>query len=346
MYILKYVLIGTLLTVVSQVSNSQAIVRKTLVEHFTNTKCSICASRNPGFYAVLTQNPNVLHVAYHPSSPYNTCLFSMQNKSENDARTKHYGLFGGTPTFVINGVQKSSSDVQDVNVYGPFQNQTSPISVNVFLSPSSNDSIKVMVEIKAVSQHNHTTLSLYVPLVEDTVFYNAPNGENKHYDVFRKSFTGINPINFAAPIMGGNPYIYTSKIAKSPLWNLKRLSAMGIVSSISALGVVSSSDLSVVQVEQSDVYNETMSSSVNESLNDIQRFTIYPNPALNTIQINANVDISGNQYDMYNSMGKIVKSGLITHDEMGIDIDWLPTGLYVMKIGKAINFISKSFLKL
>ena len=337
MYILKYVLIGTLLTVVSQVSNAQAIVRKTLVEHFTNTKCSICASRNPGFYAALPQNPNVLHVAYHPSSPYNTCLFSMQNKSENDARTKHYGLFGGTPTFAINGVQKSSSDVQDVNVYGPFQNQTSPFKINIFLSPLSNDSIKVMVEIKAVSQHNHTTLSLYVPLVEDTVFYAAPNGENKHYDVFRKSFTGINPINFAAPVMDGSPYIYTSKIAKNSLWNLKRLSAMGIVSAI---------DLSVVQVEQSDLYKETLSSSVNESLNDIQRLTIYPNPALNTIQINANVDISGNQYDMYNSMGKIVKSGIITHHEIVIDIDELPTGLYVMKIGKAINSVSKSFLKL
>ena len=58
------------------------------------------------------------------------------------------------------------------------------------------------------------------------------------------------------------------------------------------------------------------------------------------------MDISGNQYEMYNLMGKIVKSGLITHDEMVIDIDWLLSGLYTMKIGKTVNSVAKSFVKL
>ncbi|MBK9735206.1 MAG: hypothetical protein IPO92_09670 [Saprospiraceae bacterium] len=196
---LKKIIFTCLVLGIGNIPNAQVVTKKILVEHFTNTKCSICASRNPGFYSALAQNPDVLHIAYHPSSPYNTCLFSTQNKAENDARTKYYDLFGGTPTFTINGIEKSSSEVQSSNIYNAFKNQTSPLSVKMNLFPAGSDSIGVTVVITSVAEHSLTNLTLYVALTEDSVFYNAPNGEKVHYDVFRKSFTGDNPSAFIAP---------------------------------------------------------------------------------------------------------------------------------------------------
>src|SRR5688572_14710898 len=78
--------------------------RQVIVEHFTNTRCSICASKNPGFYSLLHGSyPQVLHIAYHPSAPYSNCYFSLQNPTENNSRTNYYGVYGSTPRAVIQG---------------------------------------------------------------------------------------------------------------------------------------------------------------------------------------------------------------------------------------------------
>ena len=79
------------------------VEQKVIIEHFTNTRCGICASRNPAFYQTLAYYPQALHIAYHPSSPYSSCAFNMHNSSENDQRTYFYNIYGGTPRAVIQG---------------------------------------------------------------------------------------------------------------------------------------------------------------------------------------------------------------------------------------------------
>src|SRR4051812_23780642 len=91
-----------LLCVTSHFAGAQ-VPKKIVVEHFTNTNCSICASKNPGFYANLSSQPNIQHIAVHPSSPYPACMLSQHNVTENDARTNYYGVYGSTPRFIING---------------------------------------------------------------------------------------------------------------------------------------------------------------------------------------------------------------------------------------------------
>tara|TARA_B110000285_G_C15096412_1_gene602244 strand:+ start:1583 stop:1825 length:243 start_codon:yes stop_codon:yes gene_type:complete len=77
------------------------VVKKVLVEHFTYTRCSVCASRNTGFITNLNAQSDVVHISYHPSSPYSNCQFNQYNLQENDDRTKYYGVFGSTPRLVI-----------------------------------------------------------------------------------------------------------------------------------------------------------------------------------------------------------------------------------------------------
>src|SRR5690606_20541686 len=106
--------------------------RKIIVEHFTNSNCSTCASRNPGFFANLNNHPEVLHMSVHPSAPYSNCLLYQQNATDNDARTNYYGIYGGTPRIVVNGnVVSASTNYSSASIFTNYLSQTSPASIRI-----------------------------------------------------------------------------------------------------------------------------------------------------------------------------------------------------------------------
>ena len=163
------------------------VEKKVIIEHFTNSRCSICASRNPTFYQTLEDYPQVLHIAYHPSSPYATCIFSQHNPTENDSRANYYGVYGGTPRAVIQGsvipVQNPLIGVEQIEAH---LGKTADYRVTVTNSQVSGNTYKVTVEIERVSGTNPETVLMFAGLAEEEVQYEAPNGENLHHDVFRK----------------------------------------------------------------------------------------------------------------------------------------------------------------
>lgn len=164
------------------------VERKVIVEHFTNSKCSSCASRNPAFYSTLANYPDVLHIAYHPSAPYVTCIFSQHNPIENDLRTKNYGIFGGTPRAVLQGevipIQSTLISAEQIEAA---LGGTSDYSVVISTVETSMNNFKVTIEIKRESGLTTETLKVFAGLAEKEVHYNAPNGEDLHHDVFRKT---------------------------------------------------------------------------------------------------------------------------------------------------------------
>ena len=108
------------------------VAKKIIVEHFTNTNCGICGSRNPGFYKNLNNFPEILHLSVHPSSPYASCKLSQQANPDNDARTNYYGIFGGTPRLVVQGtVVSANADYNSPNLFAPYLNTTSPMSIKI-----------------------------------------------------------------------------------------------------------------------------------------------------------------------------------------------------------------------
>ena len=166
------------------------VLKKAVVEHFTNTNCSVCASRNPGFYTNLTTQTNVLHLAIHPSSPYPNCLLYQQNTTANDARTNYYGVYGSTPRLVINGtVISASANYSSSAIFTPYLGLTSPASIRIVQEKFNADSIRLTITIKTEAANTLGALLLFVALAEDTVFYTGGNGEPLHFDVFRKSLT-------------------------------------------------------------------------------------------------------------------------------------------------------------
>jgi hypothetical protein len=156
----------------SAVANAQ-VVKKIVVEHFSNTNCSVCASRNPGLFTNFNNQKDLLRLTVHPSSPF------------NDARTKYYGVFGG-PRIVINGVAIAAGANYSSNaLFDSYKSLTTQASIRIEQKKFGSDSIRAIIIIKTEATHSMGDLSLFVALAEDTVFYKGNNGEAQHYNVFR-----------------------------------------------------------------------------------------------------------------------------------------------------------------
>ena len=170
---------------------SQAQVARTIiVEYFTNTRCGICGFTNPPFYDNLEDHPDALHIAYHPSAPYSTCILNQHNVAGNDDRTIYYNTYGSTPDFFFQGV--FTLGAANASSFDPYEGQMSVAEMKVVQTNREEaDSIKVEVVVSTAGTHSLSTQRLYVALVEDTIFYNAPNGEDEHYDVFRTALTDV-----------------------------------------------------------------------------------------------------------------------------------------------------------
>lgn len=299
------------------VANAQPVAKRVVVEHFTNTYCSICASRNPGFYNNLWQFPQVMHLSVFPSAPYSACPINQKNKVENDARTKYYGIYGETPRIVIQGkVIPNGADFKDASLFQNELNQTTPFEVNVKLTALNPDHAQVQVVVKKVATSSVTNLVLYGALVQDTLYFNANNGEAVHYNVFRKA-VWANPMSIVAPANAGDSVVYTQTMNTDKAW--KQIYAMAILSN--------AANKEAVQAGKSGILPVT--TSVSESKN--YSAAIYPNPVHERLFVR-NVDVI-QPYAIINHTGLIVRQGVLQAG--ALNIGTLHAGLYYLKLVSA-----------
>jgi hypothetical protein len=303
----------------------QAQVEKTiLVEHFTNSRCGVCASKNPGLYQNLADNPTVLHIAFHPSSPFSNCIFSQHNPGENDSRTKYYGIFGGTPWIVIQGeVQSPGTNFGNPELFDPFYGQTTAFSIFVKEYRFEEDNVQVEVTIKAVSAHAQEEALLFLGFAEDTVFYEAPNGEDLHHDVFRKALTGIEGDMIPLPA-NGDSITLMYNVSADAVWDIDRMYTMAILQDPDSKMHLQAAKTSVI---------EYMDPSFIGSYDRPEELLqVYPNPASgNKITIpDAREDIL-----LFTAAGKLIsqyehKGG----QNMTMDITSLQNGIYIVRSGR------------
>jgi hypothetical protein len=226
---MKKILIGFVIITNGLFANCQ-VPKKIIVEHFTNSKCGNCASRNPGFYTNLQSQTDILHLAMHPSSPYASCAFSMHNPSQNDNRTNFYGIYGGTPRLVIQGtIISGAANYSSAAIFTNYLSQTTPWQINIVQTKYASDSVVSNITIKKVSASPITTAKLFVALAEDTVFYAAPNGEQQHYDVFRKSITDVTGNVISLPITVGDSTSYSFASNNNTTWDFNRIYTLAIL---------------------------------------------------------------------------------------------------------------------
>lgn len=256
--------------ILSTVTLAQEVAKTVIVEHFTNTYCSACASRNPGFYTNLDNHPEVLHVAYHPSSPYSACTLNQHNVIENDARPMYYGVFGGTPRIVVQGeVVTPGADYSSSTIFDPYENQTTAFDMSTSVSQNITlDSVIVSVTIAKTAISSIDSLNIHTVLVEETLNFNANNGENVHHDVFRKSMNGQDPVKIELPINVGTDTTITYKVKIDSEWNGNEMKSVTLLQN---------DQRQIEQASESEKLNYT-AILPEEIINEV---IIYPNPLSN-----------------------------------------------------------------
>lgn len=314
--------IFTIVLSILLIADSYAQVQRTVVvEHFTNTRCSICASRNPGFYSNLANQENTLHIAYHPSSPYPSCVLNEYNMSENDGRTNYYGLFGSTPDFVIQGtVISPSSNFSAPALFDPFEDQMSPASIRI-LHDINGNSVTARITVITESDNSLGNLRIFAAIKEDVVNYNAPNGENVHYDVFRDSYFGVEgePGMLASTI--GDSVVFTATLPLDAAWDLNNVSSLVIVQDQETKEVIQASELGLNDIP---LANSDPTSAI--------EFSFFPNPASSKLNITTN-NGTKTSYQIFNALGKVLNFGSFT-GKTEVDVHDLAHGVYFIKVNQ------------
>ena len=321
---------------------AQAQVSRTiLVEHFTNTRCGVCAGQNPGFFVNLANNPQVRHITYHPSSPYSNCLLSQHNPGENDARTNYYNLYGSTPRLAIQGanVSNNPNPFSNPNLYNSYAGQTSSFSVKTQQRKTA-DSIFVRVVVNTVATHSFADLRLYAATAEDSVFYNSPNGESLHHNVFRKSFFGPGGITINPAANVGDSVVFESKLAKNAAWDFNRIFAFALVQNSTTRALV-----------QSDLAKPSDATLVITSSNTLEKnenlVQVYPNPSAHgkfkiTFKSGKSVE---SQIEVRSIDGRLVQSFKSKSSSIELDLKTQEAGIYMLRISNGSELIEKKLVK-
>lgn len=312
------------------------VAKKVVVEHFTNTKCSICASKNPGFYTNLNNQPGLIHLAIHPSSPYSACVFSQHNVTENDGRTNYYNIYGGTPRLVIQGVVISgSANYNAASMFTPYLGQTSPASIKILQSKYGNDSIRSTIVIKTEAAHSLGNLKLFVALAEDTINYTGSNGEPRHYDVFRKSLTGATGVSVNLPVNIGDSVVYSMSSASNVAWNFSRIRTIAILQEATSKAVVQSES---VLANSNNLTTGIYSLSAHDP--GVTAFAFDNSIVVKQANYKENTAIT-----VYDITGKVLISKTLTSAQETVSLPNISAGLYlyiimskesVIKTGKVI----------
>jgi hypothetical protein len=304
-----------------------------ITEHFTNTNCGVCASRNPNLLTNLNNYPNVNYISIHPSSPFASCLLSMQNKISNDARTNFYSIFGGTPRIVINGQAIANNiNYSTATLFSNLATLTSDFSVRVE-SLQNTDSITNKIIIKKHSAtKTYVGSSLFLGAVEDTVTYTGTNGEAKHYNVLRKVIQNNTAITLPVNI-NDSVILNTATLTKSNIWDWDRMKIVAVLMDNNKQLIqskIQEPEIAVVAPFTLDENEVILSNQAPSAL-----LTAYPNPSTGDVKIYSNLKHKINaQLITFNGVVEVLEV------QPGINNLKLNTGAYLLNFlnaGKAIK---------
>ena len=325
MMIKKYIFFLVCLTVGSSLFAQTP--RTVIVEHFTNTDCSICGAKNPAFFATLNNYPEVIHIAYHPDLPHPTCKLSMENRPENIARTQFYAnIYGATPRAVINGlvipVKAPTIDATDIDT---MLHKYSPVSIKLSMLRVNADSVDVKATLTTTAAYSFGTVYMLVNVTEDTIFYTGTNGEHEHFDVFHKQlYSGMGLQVIPASIIGDSITLRSGFRISSldSVWNPDRVNLIAMLQD-------SASKFIYQAAKQTNIDTPAIApNGIQEEADATLSF--YPNPASGEILFSNN---ESKDIKLFSTSGQMMlEQKNVSH---GMSIHGLSSGLYFMHVATA-----------
>lgn len=290
-----------------------------LIEHFTNSKCSVCASKNPAFFNLINQFPDdIHHISIHPPIPYNSCGLYLANTTENTARTNYYGI-PGTPAIAINGVEQpiTTPILTNATLQG-LLGMTSPLWLQVSESGPNN------ARVASITAHSLSTIpagpyKIYAAVVEKTVNFAGGNGETVHHNVFRKMLPEINGADFT-PAAVGQSVQFNFDFAINAAWNPNEVYVLAWVQRTSDKEILNSGTrFDPILTATGEAATQTIS--------------IQPNP-VNDIAVARIGDDVAQQIEVYSVNGQRASVSFENQDAGNVSIPTatLPAGIYFLKI--------------
>ncbi|MEP7268572.1 MAG: Omp28-related outer membrane protein [Saprospiraceae bacterium] len=327
---MKTWVLSFVLLLISVTLFGQDVPRYVLTEHFTNTWCPICSSRNPDFYALIQKYPkNVHHVSIHPPIPYSGCPLYQYNKQQNTDRTAYYKI-QGTPAVVLNGGPVNggypllSEDVLKKEIA-----KTSPLQVIV--SETKNGGNRSATITLKSSGPISGDLRLFVMLVEKNLRFTASNGELDHYDVFRKFITpGSGQI---INIPNSSEQKFEIPFQDTTGWKPEEIYALAFVQNAVTNEVLNSGTR----------FDQLTSATSNKV--SVQNLKIYPTLAKDLLFIESPLD-DIEKYDIINIQGQTLATGTLPKSKFAsIGINMLPQGVYWIKMQQPDGIFLAKFVK-
>ena len=328
----------TLLTILACASFStgytQQVPQAIVVEHFTNSHCGVCAGRNPGMFNTLATLPDVIHVAYYPSAPYSGCQINQMAKSENDARTNFYGIYGSTPRIVVQGSPVNpSTNYADANLYTQHRGKLTSFIMNMSAWQSSATSASISLTIKKVDTSSLTNVKLYGVLVQDTLYFTALNGENYHYNLLRTPIWDASAQSIILPTNVGDSIVMTQTVNINSSW--------GDASRLYSVAILQQDNKQLIQATRSNKLQHPTNTNNIVGINNID---IYPNPANDQLTING-LGNTPTTITIINVNGSVISQISSNTATQQIDVAALSKGLYIIKISSKERTITERFIK-
>ena len=213
--IMTLLLLG--LAALSPAQTQVTAYRYLLLEHFTNTRCSICPARNAVLQSTLADHPGrVHHISYHPSVPYSNCLIYQSNPAQNENRRNLYGV-SFTPQARLWGANHMTSPILlPATTLADSSGQNAALRVRV--EEQTVGARGVSIRVQTLAEVPAGDLRLFAAVVEKNYPYAAPNGEANHHNVFRLMLPQINGESFT-PAAGGGEVVFNYPYPLDPAWN-------------------------------------------------------------------------------------------------------------------------------
>ncbi len=311
---------------------AQTVNKYLLVEHFTNTYCGICSSRNPALYTVMEKYPDEIHhIAIHPPVPYDQCPLYRFNEEDNGARRDYYGV-PATPTMYINGVRSSSSSSSfEQNL---LSQMNAPAALSIQVEESGFPVRAVTLTITTHDNIEAANHKLFVAVVEERLLFDANNGESEHHDVLR---------DYVTASTGDD--VTPAPVGESVVLNYE----------IDIPDGVDPTEVYVLAYVQDQDTKEILNSGTkfDEQILGVNRLAAsfdlvtFPNPASEVLEVQVGADHAISAYRIYNQLGQEMTAKQLAKSVGTLSVDLLPlaSGSYVLEVLVDDTPVSAPFLK-
>ena len=305
-------------------------LRYATLELFTNTPCPICGSQNPGLFNRLGNYEGEYHlISFYPGQPYSSCIFYQANIPQNAIRLNHYpGEIFGSPTVALNGLDFKSSSGVNTTVLDNLTGGTSWLHVDV--EETSGTDRTVTINLEDVVGGSLSAGQLFAVIVEKEIFYNAPNGETVHHNVFRRFLTAAtgDPVDLSS-----GTATKTYQYAVEGGWNADQTYIIAWVSDPTTKEIYNSGTR----------FDPDFVSGVNP-VEPLSALSLYPNPATSEVNITLPADVTAAEVKVYDHLGRLVRSILAASGPVvNIPAGDLSSGRYIVKLISGEKLYSGSF---